>query len=113
MLFVLVMLVIYLNISYFSIYNTELFHPMFGTLLPLTLLLFLAGFLKNIKPKLVFLTVIIFGVIDFILLSKVEPLCSGIVCFDRTLMALVLSSLFSVIYFIVLLFQNKKNLKNK
>src|SRR5436190_12087338 len=95
-LFLLIMLVIYLNITFLSIYNTELFHPIFVTLIPLTLLLFLASFLKNIQPKFVFLVIIIFGVIDFILLSMIEPLCSQILCYNRTQSALALSSLFSI-----------------
>jgi hypothetical protein len=111
-LFVVIMLIIYLNFSYLNPYNTELFHPMFSVLLPLTILLFLCIFLKNIKPKFVLLTIAIFGVLDFLLLSTVDPLCSQIVCIDRSQTALFWSSLFSFIYFIILLFQNRKKSGN-
>ena len=107
-LFVLVLFIIIMNFHYLNPYNTELFHPVFGALLPLTVLMFLCIFLKNINPKSVFLALLILGVIDFIILSAIQPICSGIVCYDRTQMALIISSLFSVIYFIVLLFKNKK-----
>ena len=109
---VLIMLVIYINIPYLNIYNTEFFHPLFGTLLPMVCLLFLSSFLKNIRPKLVFITIAIFGIIDFLVLSQIDPVCSQIVCFDRNMAALVLASLFSVIYLIILFLKNKRLNKN-
>jgi len=105
---VLIILVIFINIPYLNIYNTDFFHPLFGSLLPLIFLLFLASFLKNVQPKLVFTVLLVFVILDFILLSQIEPLCSQIICYDRTQSALVFSSLFSIVFFIVLLFKNKK-----
>ncbi len=106
--FVLVLFVILMNFHYLNPYNAELFHPAFGVLLPLTFLLFFSSFLKNIKYKSFLLTIIIFIVINAIILSQIESICSQIICYDRSTSALILSSLFSVIYFIVLLFLNKK-----
>ena len=106
--FVLILFIIIMNFPYLNPYNTELFHPMFGVLLPLTLLIFFSGFLKNIKYKSVLLIIIIFIIIDTIILSQINPICSGIVCYDRSTSALILSSLFSIVYFIFLLFKNKK-----
>ena len=108
LLFVLCMVIIYLNTHTLNVYNTEFFHPLFSSLLPLTLLLFLSSFLKNIKPKVVFLTILIFGIIDLVLLSQIDTTCSQILCFDRNLAALVISSIFSIVYFVVLLLQNRK-----
>jgi len=107
-LFALILLIIIMNFQYLNPYNTDLFHPMFGVLLPLTLLVFLSGFLKNIKYKSILLTLIIFIVIETIILSGIDSTCSQIVCYDRNASALILSSLFSIIYFIVLLFKNRK-----
>ena len=106
--FVLILFIIITNFPYLNPYNTELFHPMFGVLLPLTLLIFFSGFLKNIKYKSVLLTMVIFIMIDAIILSQINPICSGVVCYDRNTSALILSSVFSIIYFIFLLFKNKK-----
>jgi hypothetical protein len=42
-------------------------------------------------------------------LSQIDSTCSQIICYDRNTSALILSSLFSVIYFVVLLFQKSNN----
>jgi FtsH-binding integral membrane protein len=104
----LVMIVIIMNFRFLNPYNTDLFHPIFGALLPLTLLMFFSGFLKSIKYRSVLMTLVIFIAMEAIILSQVESVCSGIVCYDRTTSALILSSLFSIIYFIALLLKNKK-----
>lgn len=109
---VLILLIIIMNFQYLNPYNTELFHPIFGALLPLAFLFFFCIFLKNVNPKYVFLTVFIFGVLSFIILSATDSTCSQIVCYDRSTLALILSSSFSIIYFIILLFQNKKQPDN-
>lgn len=106
--FLLVLFIIIKNFSYLNPYNTEIFHPLFGVLLPLTILLFLSSFLKNVKPKSVLSAIFIFLFFVFIILSGIEPICSAIVCYDRSTLALVLSSLFSAVYFIVQYFKNRK-----
>ena len=106
--FVLILFIIMMNFRYLNPYNTELFHPVFGALFPLTFLLFFSGFLKNIKYKSVLLSIVIFIIIDTILLSQINPICSQIICYDRSTSALILSLLFSIIYFIVLFLKNKK-----
>lgn len=108
MVFVLILFIIISNLSYLNPYNTDFFHPLFGVLLPLTLLLFFSSFLKNVQSKSVFISISIFCVIIFIILAAIEPVCSTIVCYDRNSLALIISSLFSVVYFIVLLFKNRK-----
>ena len=108
--FVLLDIFIYMASPYIDFYNVEFLHPLFWTLLPLTILLFLSSFLKNIKPKFVFTTIGIFCIADFVLLFQIDPVCSQIVCFDRNISALIFSSLFSLIYFIVLLVKNKKHI---
>lgn len=100
--------VIYLNFSLLNPYNTVFFHPFFSALLPITILLFVVSFLKNTKTKNFFLTLGIFAVLDFLLLSKIDPLCSAIVCYDRTQSALIISSTFSFVYLVILLIQNRK-----
>jgi len=105
---VLIMWVIYLNTSFLNPYNTVFFHPLFATLLPLTCLLFLSNFLKNIQPKVVFMTIAVFCIIEFLVLSQIDPICSQIACFDRNMVALTSSSLFSIVYFIILFTNNKK-----
>jgi hypothetical protein len=107
--FIVIMGVIYLNISYLNIYNTDIFHPLFGALLPLVFLLFFSSFLKNIRSSAFFTALAVFIIIEFVLLSQIEPICSQLICYDRTQAALILSSLFSIIYFIVLLIKNKKS----
>lgn len=97
-----------MNFSYLNPYNAEFFHPLFGTLLPLTLLLFFSSFLKNITQKSFFLTLLVFGIIDFIVLSGIETTCSQIGCYDRNASALILSSLFSIVYFIILWLKSRK-----
>lgn len=106
--FVLILLIIIKNFTYLNHYNTEFFHPLFGTLLPLAIFFFLSAFLKNVQSKPVFISVTIFLILDSIILYSIDTTCSQIVCFDRNLMALILSSAFSIIYFIVLLIKNKK-----
>lgn len=103
-------IIIYAVNPHIDFYNVEFLHPLFLTLIPIAFLLFLCNFLRNVRPQNVFAVLAIFGVADFVLLSMVEPLCSAIVCFNRTLSALILSSLFSIIYFIVLLFKNHKKI---
>ncbi len=106
--FVTYLFFVYFASPYINFYNTEFLHPLYWFLIPITLLLFLCIFLKNIKPKNVFLTILVFGVLDSIVLVGVGSICYSIVCYQRTLVALVTSSLFSIIYFIVLLVRNRK-----
>ena len=40
--------------------------------------------------------------IEIIILSGINPICSQIVCYDRSNVALILSSIFSIVSFIVL-----------
>lgn len=107
-IFIILLIFIYFSSPYINFYNTEFLHPLFWTLVPVTCLLFLCIFLKRINPKPVFITILIFGVIDFIILSGISTTCSQIVCYDRNISALILSSLFSIIYLIILLVKNKK-----
>ncbi len=104
---VVLLFYIYFSSPYINFYNVEFLHPLFWALIPITCLLFFCIFLKHITQKSFFLTLLIFGVIDFIILSGIETTCSQIVCYDRNASALILSSLFSVIYFIVLLLKNR------
>ncbi len=106
--FVVYLFFVYFASPYINFYNTEFLHPLFWFLIPITLLLFLCIFIKNIKPKDVFFTILVFGILDFIILLNIETTCSTIFCFQRTVVALITSSLFSIIYFIVLLVKNKK-----
>lgn len=106
--FIILLFYIYFASPYISFYNTEFLHPLFWTLMPLACLLLFCVFLKNINPKLFFLTLIIFGIIDFIILFGIKTTCSQVVCYDRNSSALILSSLFSVIFFIVLFLKNRK-----
>jgi len=106
---VLLMFVIYFGSPYIDFYNVEFLHPLYWTLIPITCLLFLCIFLKNIKTSSVFLTLLVFGVIDFLILSQIPPLCSQIFCIYRNYAAIIFSTLFSIIYFIILLFLNRKN----
>ncbi len=99
---------VYFRSSNINFYNTEFLHPLFWLLIPVTCLLFLCIFLRGIKPKSVFVSIFIFGVLSFLILSAVDPVCSGIVCYDRSTSALLISSLFSIAYFIILLFKNRK-----
>lgn len=106
---VVLLFCIYFSSPYINFYNSEFLHPLFWTLIPLTVLFFLSSFLKNIKPKPVFLTIFIFSIIAFIILSQVDTTCSPIVCIDRNFGALMLSSLFSIVCFIVLFIKNNNN----
>ena len=107
-IFIMFLVFVYFRSPYIDFYNTEFLHPLFWLLVPITCLLFLCVFLRNIRPQSVFIILLIFGVLSFIILSAIDSTCSQIVCYDRSTSALILSSLFSTIYFIVLLFQNKK-----
>ena len=109
-IFIILLIYIYFSSSYINFYNTEFLHPLFWTLIPLTCLLFLCIFLKRITPKSVLITILSFGVVDFIILFGIPTTCSQIVCYDRNTSALIISSLFSIVYFIVLLFQNKSKI---
>lgn len=106
--FIIILSFIYLYNSRIDFYNIEFLHPLFWFLIPVTCLLFFCIFLKNIKSKSVLVSLLFFGITSFAILAAVDPFCSGIVCFDRSQTALILSSLFSFIYFIILLIKNKK-----
>ena len=106
--FLLYIFGVHFGSPYIDFYNVEFLHPLYWTLIPITCLLFLCIFLKNIKPRSVFLTLLVFGVIDFLLLSQIPPLCSQIFCIYRDYAAIIISSIFSAIHFVFLLFQNKK-----
>ena len=105
---VLLLIIILLNFSYLNPYNFELFHPIFSALFPIAFLVFFSSSLKNINTKYFFRTLVVFLFIEFIILSGIDSTCSQIVCYDRNSSALILSSLFSIIYFIVLFIKNKK-----
>ncbi len=108
LLLAFLLIIIVMNLPFLNPHNTDLFHPMFGVLLPLTLLMFFCGFLKSIRYKSVLVTMIIFIILEAIILSGIDPICSQIVCYDRTMSALIFSSLFSIIYFIILFLKNRK-----
>ncbi len=110
LLFLVCIFGIYFGSPYIDFYNIEFLHPLLWTLVPVTILLFLSIFLRNVKTREIFSTIIVFGIIDFIILSQVAPLCSPIFCFDRSTASIVISSIFSVVYFIVLLFKNRKKI---
>jgi hypothetical protein len=99
---------IYFGGSYIDFYNVELLHPLFVSLIPLILLFFSSSFFKILNTKYFFTTIVSFSILDCLWLSTIQPLCSQIGCLDRTQSALILSSLFSIIYFIILLIQNRK-----
>jgi|SRR3989344_4988471 len=107
-IFLSLIVFIYFSSSYINFYNSEFLHPLFWILIPLTALFFLSSFLSNISLKYIFLTTLVFGIIAFIILSQVDTTCSPIVCIDRNFAALLLSSLFSIICFIILFFKNRK-----
>ncbi len=103
--------VVYLNLPNINFYNVEFVQPLFWFLIPVIFLLFLLGFLKNLKRISIFLTIVIFGVFSLLLLSQVEVTCSQIFCFSRNLSALTLSSIFSIIYFLVQFFKNRSQIR--
>ncbi len=113
----LVVIFWFVNLSYFCFGNNCVYdigikfvQPLFWMLLPLTILLFLCNFLKNIQPKQVLSVIIIFIVIVSVVLTQIPPICSGLICYDRAGWALGLSSIFSIIYFIILLIKNRKTI---
>lgn len=106
--FILVDVSIYYLSPNISFYNSEFLHPLFWFLIPLTILYFLASFLNNIKIRHFSITIFLFSVASFIILSQVDTTCSPIVCIDRNFAALMLSSTFSIIYFIIQFFKNRK-----
>ena len=106
--FLLFVFLIYLFLPKISFYNVEFIQPLFWTLLPLIVLLFLLSFLKSIKTKQALILIAIFLIIDFFILFQIDTTCSQIICFGRNLSALLLSSLFSMIYFIIQFIKNKK-----
>ena len=89
-------------------YSTNLSGPVIGLLLPLFLLSLVTIPLKHISLGFYLTIVVVFIVVSSIILSQIGSSCSGLVCFDRSQVALILSFLFSIIYFIILLFQNRK-----
>lgn len=89
-------------------YNTQFLHPLFWFLLPTAIFLFFCSFLKNIKPKYVFMNLGIVFVIFFFISIGLSLECSIVMCFSRGGIMLFLSSIFSVIYFILLLIKNRR-----
>jgi len=89
--------------------SAAIVNPGIGLLLPLFILSILVLMLKNISFRNYFLTLCVYLAVSTLILSQIAPDCSGIVCFFRIQLAPIFSTLFSVIYFIVLLFQNFKN----
>jgi hypothetical protein len=98
------------SLNEYCIYNTSvnIVNPIIGLFIPLFVLSFLTIILKNINSKSIFLTILVFGIVDFVFLSGFETTCSAIICFQRAQLALITSSLFSIIYFVFLIFKNKK-----
>ena len=89
--------------------STAVVNPGIGLLWPLFLLSIFVLMLKNISFKNYFLTLCIYLVVSTLILSQIAPDCSAIVCFFRNQLAPIFSILFSLIYFIILLFLNRKN----
>ena len=108
MLFIIIDFFIYFYLPSINFYNIEFIQPLFWTLIPLIFLLFLLSFLKNINLKSVLTTILIFGIVVFFIISQTDSICSQIICLDRNLAALILSSIFSIIYFIVQFIKNRK-----
>lgn len=108
--FVALLIFIYFSGPYINFYNSKFLHPLFWTLIPLTILFFLSSFLKNIKVKPFIFGIFLFSVIAFLILSQVDTTCSPIVCIDRNFAALMISSVFSIVYFIVQFFKNRKKI---
>ena len=106
-IFIILLALIYFGSTYVNFYNIEFLHPLFWLLVPITFLGFFCIWLKNINFRYFFLVITLFLFVSFTVLSFVDPICRQIICFDRNVLALILSFLFSVIYFIVILFQNK------
>jgi len=100
--FVILGLVYYIN-PYINFYNTEFIHPFFWALLPISILLLVISWFKKIDIRNIVTTIFVFGIIEFIVLFNIDTTCSPMICFSRNMVALWLSSLFSLIYFIYLL----------
>lgn len=104
----LVDILVYFSSPYINFYNSEFLHPLFWFLIPLIILFFLSSFLSHIQVKKFLFGIFLFSVISFIILSQVSTTCSPIVCIDRNFGALILSSVFSIIYFVIQFLKNKK-----
>lgn len=89
-------------------YNTQFLHPLFWFLLPATIFLFFCGLLKNIKPKYVFMNLGISFIVFFFISIVLSSECSIVICFSRGGIMLFSSSVFSIIYFIILVIKDRR-----
>lgn len=90
--------------------TVKITEPGIGILLPLLVLSVVSLALKNISFRAYALTLSIYSLLVAVILPQIEPECSTIFCFTRNLASITFSSIFSLVYLVVLLFQNRKKL---
>lgn len=107
LLLLLLSTVVYFLNFYVEFYNSELLHPLFWFMVPLVPLFLISSFLKKADSKILIAPFFIFILVSLVLLASISSSCSQILCIDRSSLALILSSIFSVVIFVFLLIKNK------